>query len=301
MEIKVGDKVRVSSKLPRIYERFGSWIAPHYECEVVEIEEGMALLDSIPARHVFLFPLKYLTKVEDEAKEPKFKVGDKVKDISSPHDSGIYKVDDIKKSSDGFLYHIQGLIGKSNVKESDLAPYTEPTAPTIKVGDFVRVLENLHEPICLDVERHLEITNMPPHAVSQKEWKVISVEMRRDCAGRIYTLKHDDSFIYNIPEDCVELVQPKEQTEAENINPDDFKKIAEEWANEVSNAIEKYGDAMCKIYVEARNEAYWDAYAADLAKEIAVKLSKPNENKPGYVADYAVSVAKAVVENLKKK
>lgn len=48
-------------------------------------------------------------------------------------------------------------------------------------------------------------------------------------------------------------------------------------------------------------EMDWDAYAADLAKEIAVKLSKPNENKPGYVADYAVSVAKAVVENLKKK
>lgn len=58
--------------------------------------------------------------------EPKFKVGDKVKDISSPHDGGVYTVDDIKKSSDGFIYHIQGLIGKSNVKESDLEHYTEP-------------------------------------------------------------------------------------------------------------------------------------------------------------------------------
>lgn len=58
--------------------------------------------------------------------EPKFKVGDKVKDISSPHDDGIYRVNDIKKSSDGFIYHIQGLIGKSNVKESALEPYTEP-------------------------------------------------------------------------------------------------------------------------------------------------------------------------------
>lgn len=58
--------------------------------------------------------------------EPKFKMGDMVKDISSPHDGGIYKVDDIKKSSDGFIYHIQGLIGKSNVKESSLEPYNEP-------------------------------------------------------------------------------------------------------------------------------------------------------------------------------
>lgn len=63
----------------------------------------------------------------DKPAEPKFKVGDKVKDISSPHDDGIYKVYDIKKSSDGFIYHIQGLIGQSNVKESDLEPYTEPT------------------------------------------------------------------------------------------------------------------------------------------------------------------------------
>lgn len=63
---------------------------------------------------------------ESKSAEPKFKVGDKVKDISSPHDDGVYIVDDIKKSSDGFIYHIQGLIGISNVNESDLEPYTEP-------------------------------------------------------------------------------------------------------------------------------------------------------------------------------
>lgn len=71
MEIKKGDKVRVSSRVPRIYERFGSMIAPHYECKVVEIDDGMALLDSIPAKHIFLFPLKYLIKVDVEAKEAK--------------------------------------------------------------------------------------------------------------------------------------------------------------------------------------------------------------------------------------
>lgn len=69
---------------------------------------------------------KHISKSDNKPAEPKFKVGDKVKDISSPHDGGIYKVDDIKKSSNGFIYHIQGLIGKSNVKESELEPYTEP-------------------------------------------------------------------------------------------------------------------------------------------------------------------------------
>ena len=136
----------------------------------------------------------------------------------------------------------------------------EPTSPPIKVGDFVRVLENPHEPICLEGDLHLEITNVPPRAVSQKEWKVISVEMRRDCAGRIYTLKHDDSFIYNIPEDCVELVQPKEQTEAEK----------------------KPNIGSIKIPVEVDlTDSYWDTYTADLAKEIALKVAnKKMDNTP---------------------
>lgn len=155
----------------------------------------------------------------------------------------------------------------------------EPTSPPIKVGDFVRVLENPHEPICLEGDLHLEITNVPPRAVSQKEWKVISVEMRRDCAGRIYTLKHDDSFIYNIPEDCVERVEPKEQTEAEK----------------------KPNIGSIKIPVEVDlTDSYWDAYTADLAKEIALKVANEYSD-PKEAAGYAVSVAKAVVENLKKK
>lgn len=66
------------------------------------------------------------TKSNVPSSEPKFKMGDKVKNIANPHDDGIYRIDDIKKSSDGFIYHIQGLIGISNVKESDLEPYTEP-------------------------------------------------------------------------------------------------------------------------------------------------------------------------------
>lgn len=44
----------------------------------------------------------------------------------------------------------------------------------------------------------------------------------------------------------------------------------------------------------------WDTYTADLAKEIALKVAN-KYNDPKEAADYAVSVAKAVVENLKKK
>ena len=47
-------------------------------------------------------------------------------------------------------------------------------------------------------------------------------------------------------------------------------------------------------------DSYWDAYAADLAKELALKVAN-KFNDPKEAAEYAVSVAKAVVEGLKRK
>lgn len=92
--------------------------------------------------------------------------------------------------------------------------------------------------------------------------------------------------------------EPTEQTE--KTDTDNFKKEAEEWANEVSNAIKEFGDSACKIIIDAHNEAYWDAYTADLAKEVALKVAN-KYNDPEQAAEYAVSVAKAVVEGMKRK
>lgn len=73
--------------------------------------------------------------------------------------------------------------------------------------------------------------------------------------------------------------EPTEQTEAEN----------------------KPNVGSIKIPVEVDlADGFWDAYAADLAKEIAVKVAN-KFNSPSEVAEYAVSVAKAVVERLKRK
>ena len=56
-----------------------------------------------------------------------------------------------------------------------------------------------------------------------------------------------------------------------------------------------------KIPVEVDlTDSYWDAYTADLAKEVALKVAN-KFNAPHEVAEYAVSVAKAVVERLKRK
>lgn len=49
-------------------------------------------------------------------------------------------------------------------------------------------------------------------------------------------------------------------------------------------------------------ESFWNTYTADLAKEIAVKVAnKKMDNYPEEIGAYAVSVAKAVVEGLKRK
>ena len=105
-----------------------------------------------------------------------------------------------------------------------------------------------------------------------------------------------------IPSIYVERVENEEQTEAEEAarirqmeaELDEFRKA------ELDRVLhpEKYYTYEVTVDNVAMD---WQRYEADLTKEIAVKLSNPNENKPGYVADYAVSVAKAVVENLKKK
>lgn len=243
MEIKVGDKVRVSKDAPKMYLRGFDHIFTGVESVVTEVEDDNAVI-IFNTGHInsqITIPTKYLVKVDAEDEKPK-----------------------------------------------------------IKLGDRVRVKGNLHEPFCLDADLHLEITNIPPHAISQKEWKVIGVEIRRDCAGHIYALNHDDSFIYNIPEDCVELVEPTEQTEAEEEGsiPRMQAELDELRKAELDRVLHSEKPT---FEVTIDNVAMnWQRYEADLAKEVAVKVAnKYNDQKEA--AEYAVSVAKAVVEGLKRE
>lgn len=79
--------------------------------------------------------------------------------------------------------------------------------------------------------------------------------------------------------DIVELFEPTEQTEAEK-KPN-------------------IGSITIPVEVDL-TDSYWEAYTADLAKEVALKVAN-KYNDPGQAAEYAVSVAKAVVEGLKRK
>ena len=189
-EIKVGDKVRVREDAPRMYLRTMSTKFLGAECGVFEIIDGNAAIAS--GRDYIAIPLKYLIKVEEEKKEPKFKVGDKV--VSKP--PFVEKVWTVFGYDDKMPYMV--MVGDGEyINERNLEPYTEPT----------------------------------------------------------------------------------EQTEAEK----------------------KPNVGSIKIPVEVDlTDGYWDAYAADLAKEIAVKVAN-KYNDPKQAADYAVKVAKAVAEGLKRK
>lgn len=82
-EIKQGDKVRVSKDAPRIYTP--DWVDAMFDLvlKVTEVEDGNAMVEfekRTSYRTVLTaIPCKYLVKVDAEAKEAKFKVGDRVK------------------------------------------------------------------------------------------------------------------------------------------------------------------------------------------------------------------------------
>lgn len=75
MEIKVGDKVRVREDAPGLYLR-GWGKAVEYNVYAVD---GDAAIITYGHQEIAAIPTKYLVKVEEEAKESKFKVGDRVR------------------------------------------------------------------------------------------------------------------------------------------------------------------------------------------------------------------------------
>lgn len=194
-EIKVGDKVRVREDAPKMFRSGFNHVYTAYISKVLEVDDGNAIIEmtmaNMQCQERIVIPLKYLVKVEDEKKEPKFKVNDVVRTVFNE------------------TTHITAILGNGNYY--------------------------------------------------------------------LYGMGNE------YPEDSLTLVEPctepTEQTEAEK----------------------KPNIGSIKIPVEVDlTDGYWDAYAADLAKEVALKVAN-KFNAPHEAAEYAVSVAKAVVEGLKKK
>lgn len=321
MEIKVGDKVRIANDAPSEYRYGFNYRLRTQESEVVGLDDNGFMAAILPLcvsdRDLwFQIPTKYLIKVDAEAKEPKFKVGDKVRKKKWDKDTTIscvewhgtwqtfvyrfaeqeygfncHKEDDITlvsrrakepkfKAGDcvkisfewgelpvgeklvikgletidcrnAYMYSIEGYRG--TVIESMLHPYTELTAPTIKVGDRVRNIES----------------------------GLIGV-VDKIVYGNVAWVNGVDGKRYHWKSNDLELVQPKEQTEAK------YTKTK--------------GDTLTFPIAFDLSDSYWDAYTADLARDIAVKIVNKNMGSdPEKVGEYAVNVAKSVVEELKRK
>lgn len=226
MEIKQGDQVRVSKDAPKLI--FGSCDMSQIVYTVCCVDKDVAAINLINDERiemkVWIVPTKYLVKVDAEAKEAKFKVGDRVKF------KNIYELQKVKDKS--FRWMLVMFASK------------EATITAVEDNGFYRV----------DI----------------------------------------DPSIGGITDDMIECkVEPTKQTEAQK-KP--YDGLSEETANEISDMLEAYAKALSGI----ADSFDWQRYAADLAKEVALKVAN-KYNDPKEAAEYAVKVAKAVVEGLKMK
>lgn len=81
MEIKQGDKVKVSKDAPKVYLSSVNNLFKYHVCKVEETDGDSAKIryTDIGIDRWLVIPTKYLVKVDAEAKEAKFKVGDLVR------------------------------------------------------------------------------------------------------------------------------------------------------------------------------------------------------------------------------
>lgn len=253
MEIKQGDMVRVREDAPRIYTQNCLNLSLHNtDFEVANIEDGCANIQNKDGilTIAYVIPTKYLIKVKDEAKEPKFKAGEIVR---YRYDGKLYIVECKTGKYYYTLRQVGGDIMMHDALEFDLELVTEPKQE-IKVGDVIDTPKGKGK-----------VTMVADgYVIAQGDngewWQMITI-----------TTNKDKKF-----EDNIRKVLD---------GTDEFP-----MGGHIPTSIIQIG------------EMDWEAYAADLAKEIAVKITDMEmDNDPKEVADYAVSVAKAVVENLKQK
>lgn len=151
-EIKQGDKVRVSKDIPMFYRRYNSMRMFEQTFRVVDIEDGLALLKSTSIlMYTVALPCKYLVKVDAEAKEPKFKVGDKVK-VNLPRS--------IRHNTIGTI----------------VFAYASGNAVNVDFGD--------DEPIYCDVDA-LELYTKPTERTEKKPYEGISEETANEISDML--------------------------------------------------------------------------------------------------------------------
>lgn len=248
-EIKQGDTVRVSTDAPR-ETRLGEVIPTSREFTVTAIGKNYAeiKLNGSLLPTYYPIPTKYLVKVDAEAKEAKFKVGDRVKF------KNIYELQKVKDKS--FRWMLVEFASK------------EATITEVEDNGFYRV----------DIDPSIGGIND-----DMIECKVEPTEQTE-----AKTKPKGETLTFPI---CVDLLDELECS-------DSFVSIRERMRKALKE-VEAHNKPRYVPKIMFNTE-YWVKYEADLAKEVALKVAN-KYNSPNEAAEYAVSVAKAVVEWLKRK
>lgn len=288
-EIKQGDKVRVSKDAPWLYVGGLDRIFAISDSVVTAIEDDNAAIKCYhgQAARILIIPTKYLVKVDAETKEAKFKVGDKVR-----MKDGYYKeelhgcIGTIRKIDKCHIYvEIDSTIYPATIHS--IEHYTEPTAPTIKVGDRVRSKGYGLEAVVLGID------------------------------GEFIAVRRDDGIKQEWNISITELVEPTEQTEA---HTDVNEQLQEEYMRFMKNMCEVHDAHIRQMEAELdelRKEELdrilhpekptfevtidkvamdWQRYEADLAKELAIAYGKRGKSPLD-----AVAAAKEITKRLKQK
>lgn len=195
-----------------------------------------------------------------EAKEAKYRIGDRVRKKKWDKDTTISYVE-WHGTWQTYVYRFaEQEYGFNCHKEGDITLVSRRAKePKFKAGDCVEISFEWND---LPIGKKLVIKRL--ETIDCRNAYMYSIEGYRGTV--IESMLHS----YN---------EPTEQTEAEKPNH------------------------TIKIPVEVDfTDSYWDVYTAALAKEIVLKtVNSASDQRPMSIAEYAVSVAKSVVEGLKRK
>ena len=198
MEIKVGDKVRVREDAPKIF--LLGWYG--FIGNVVDIEDSYAKIECNDC--TLVIPTKYLVKVDAEAKEAKFKVGQlamfkgrRVEIIGySDHSPQMYRVFVLTEN-----YH-------ADAKESDLEPYTEPTEQTEAEKSFEDQLRDVLNGVEHQDYGHPIQTAMINLDIN--DWDAYTADLAKEVALKVANK-------YNAPEQAAEYAVSVAKSVVENL------------------------------------------------------------------------------------
>lgn len=159
MEIKVGDKVRVREDAPSMFRSGFNHVYTAYISKVLEVDDGNAIIEMTMAnmrcQERIIIPTKYLIKVDAEAKEAKYKVGNwvMISGVFNPQLNGmigwISRID-----KDGNKVSFQD--GRfAIVEDKYLTLITQPTEQTEEEKTKTTHSGNLVFPIAFDLNKAL--------------------------------------------------------------------------------------------------------------------------------------------------